>query len=105
MIHFIYPFDAARFAAPWSIGNEVAAGLRAHGRVVQQYDWQDRSTIIPSPGDVLLGHPHPRLVQLLEKLGRLRVRGRRQDERGDGERRREPSARRDERTGVATVGK
>lgn len=59
MIHFVYPYDPARIAAPWSIGNHVSAGLRARGYEVQQYDWEDRRTIVPQIGDVLLGHPHP----------------------------------------------
>ena len=59
MIHFVYPFDADKIAAPWSIGNHVAAGLRRAGHEVRQYDWDDRGAIQPQPGDVLLGHPHP----------------------------------------------
>lgn len=59
MIHWVYPHDSNRWAAPWSIGNEVAARLRAAGHPVTQYDWMDRRTIVPSPGDVLIGHPHP----------------------------------------------
>jgi len=58
VIHFVYPFDESRFAAPWSIGNHVAAGLRASGYAVKQYDWMDRWSIFPGLGDVLLGHPH-----------------------------------------------
>jgi hypothetical protein len=58
-IHFVYPYDPRQIAAPWSIGNQVAAGLRAHGYDVQQYDWEDCGTIEPKLGDVLLGHPHP----------------------------------------------
>lgn len=58
-IHFVYPYNEAMIAAPWSIGNHVAAGLRAHGYEVKQHDWMDKSTIEPSPGDVLLGHYHP----------------------------------------------
>lgn len=58
-IHFVYPYDAGRIAAPWTIGNRVAEGLRARGYQVEQYDWEDRRTVRPRPGDVLLGHPHP----------------------------------------------
>lgn len=59
MIHFVYPYDTARIAAPWSIGNHVAAELRARGHEVKQYDWEDEWSIIPGLGDILLGHPHP----------------------------------------------
>ena len=58
-VHLVYPFDSARIAAPWSIGNNVSAGLRAAGYDVVQYDWEDTGTIKPDRGDILLGHPHP----------------------------------------------
>lgn len=59
MIHFIYPHDTDRIAAPWSIGNHVAAGLRNAGYGVRQYDWDYQGAIYPMPMDILLGHPHP----------------------------------------------
>tara|TARA_Y100000310_G_scaffold164761_1_gene164527 strand:+ start:1178 stop:2047 length:870 start_codon:yes stop_codon:yes gene_type:complete len=59
MIHLVYPYDPMRVAAPWSIGNHLAAGLRRAGHQVRQYDWENRACIQPVPGDILLGHPHP----------------------------------------------
>lgn len=59
MIHLVYPYDERRIAAPWSIGNHLAAGLRAAGHDVAQYDWAERRMIRPVPGDMLIGHPHP----------------------------------------------
>jgi len=58
MVHFIYPYDFTRIAAPWSIGNNVAQELYDQYGVVQ-YDWTDTGTIEPGDGDILLGHPHP----------------------------------------------
>ncbi|MEY8877810.1 MAG: hypothetical protein AB9M60_14970 [Leptothrix sp. (in: b-proteobacteria)] len=56
-VHFIYPRDASRHSSPWCIGNELGERLERDYRV-QQYNWRDRVTIRPEPGDVLLGHPH-----------------------------------------------
>lgn len=58
MIHWVYPYGD-RIAAPWSIGREVARGLRQAGHEVTQYDWDECRAIQPAPGDILLGHPHP----------------------------------------------
>ena len=58
-VHLVYPADPDRIAAPWSIGNNVSAGLRAAGYDVEQYDWEDTAVITPDDGDILLGHPHP----------------------------------------------
>jgi hypothetical protein len=58
-VHFVYPRDAARHASPFCIGNEVGDRL-ARDYPVRFYDWRDRTTIRPSPGDVLVGHPHRR---------------------------------------------
>jgi len=60
MIHLVYPHDPARIAAPWSIGNHLARGIRAAGHHVAQYDWAESVVIEPEPDvDILLGHPHP----------------------------------------------
>lgn len=62
MIHLVYPWQAPpdrKHAAPWTIGRELGRALRKRGHAVAQYDWTDRRTIAPSPGDVLIGHPHP----------------------------------------------
>ena len=58
-VHFVYPRDAARHSSPYCIGNEVGDRL-ARDYPVCFYDWRDRTTIRPSPGDVLVGHPHRR---------------------------------------------
>jgi glycosyltransferase involved in cell wall biosynthesis len=57
MIHLVYP-HGKRKAAPWSIGNHLAAELRLDGHRVQQYDWTDRVRMGVPPGDILIGHPH-----------------------------------------------
>jgi glycosyltransferase involved in cell wall biosynthesis len=59
-IHLIYPHDPNKMhAAPWSIGYNLARYLRRHGHHVIQYDWDERRVIDPTPGDILIGHPHP----------------------------------------------
>ena len=60
-IHLVYPHDRTRRAsAPWSIGYNLAAGLRKRGHQVQCYDWDEQVCIFPdSPDDILIGHPHP----------------------------------------------
>jgi glycosyltransferase involved in cell wall biosynthesis len=60
-IHLVYPHDKTRRAsAPWSIGYNLAVGLRKRGHHVQCYDWEDQLCIFPdSQDDILIGHPHP----------------------------------------------
>ena len=57
MIHFVYPHDNTKIASPWCIGNEVIAELKQRGYGVTNYAWDDRTTVLPSPGDILIGHP------------------------------------------------
>ena len=59
MIHLVYPFDTSKIAAPWSIGNHLAAGLRKAGYQVQQHQWDEALAIQPAPEDIIIGHPHP----------------------------------------------
>jgi glycosyltransferase involved in cell wall biosynthesis len=56
-VYLIYP-HGNRKAAPWSIGNHLAAGIRDAGYFVEQYDWADRARIEWRCGDSLIGHPH-----------------------------------------------
>ena len=60
-IHLVYPHDRTRRAsAPWSIGYNLATGLRKRGHQVRCYDWDEELCIYPdSPEDILIGHPHP----------------------------------------------
>jgi glycosyltransferase involved in cell wall biosynthesis len=60
-IHLVYPHDRnRRTKSPWSIGYNLAAGLRKRGHKVRCYDWADELCIYPdSPDDILIGHPHP----------------------------------------------
>ena len=61
MIYLIYPHDRSRMqSAPWSIGHNLAAGLRKRGHMVECHDWTDQGWVWPDgPDDVLIGHPHP----------------------------------------------
>lgn len=56
-IHLVYP-HGNRISAPDSIGRELGKRLEKRYEVVY-HDWWDVGDIIPEPGDVLLGHPHP----------------------------------------------
>lgn len=57
-IHLVYP-HGQRISAPDSIGRELGRRLERRYRV-RYYDWDEGIAIKPEPGDVLLGHPHPR---------------------------------------------
>jgi hypothetical protein len=57
-IHLVYA-PGNHICAPFSITNEVAARLREHYEVII-HDFEGSDTILPKPGDVLLGHPHPK---------------------------------------------
>ena len=60
-IHLVYPHDKRRRAkAPWSIGYNLATGLRKRGHQVRGYDWDEQLCVYPDgPDDILIGHPHP----------------------------------------------
>ena len=60
-IYLIYPHDRTRRAsAPWSIGYNLATGLRKRGHQVRCYDWDEELCVYPDgPEDILIGHPHP----------------------------------------------
>jgi glycosyltransferase involved in cell wall biosynthesis len=57
-VHLVYP-HGPRISAPDSIGRELGRRLERRYRV-RYYDWDGAIAIEPEPGDVLLGHPHPR---------------------------------------------
>ena len=61
MIYLVYPHDKSRStAAPWSIGYNLAKGLRKRGHLVQCHDWDEQLCVYPDgPDDILIGHPHP----------------------------------------------
>lgn len=56
-VHLIYPHGPS-VSTPDAIGRELGARLERSFEV-SYHDWTDRGIIRPSPGDVLLGHPHP----------------------------------------------
>jgi glycosyltransferase involved in cell wall biosynthesis len=56
-VHLVYP-HGDRISTPDAIGRELGLRLEAAYEVVY-HDWDEREAIVPEPGDVLLGHPHP----------------------------------------------
>jgi glycosyltransferase involved in cell wall biosynthesis len=56
-VHLVYP-HGLRISAPDSIGRNLGQRLESAYRV-RYYDWDADIRIVPEPGDVLLGHPHP----------------------------------------------
>jgi glycosyltransferase involved in cell wall biosynthesis len=56
-IHLVYP-HGERISTPDAIGREVGGRLEKLYEVLY-YNWTDQGVIVPRPGDVLLGHPHP----------------------------------------------
>lgn len=54
-VHFVY-IKGDSISTPAAITNEVAARL-ALRFALKVYDWAERITIHPEPGDVLIGHP------------------------------------------------
>ena len=56
-VHLVYP-HGERLSTPDSIGRELGQRLETRYEVIY-YDWSDRGVIVPEPGDVLVGHPHP----------------------------------------------
>ncbi len=56
-VHFVY-VQGDGIGTPFAITNETARRLQQkHSLIV--YDWAERATIYPLPGDILIGHPHP----------------------------------------------
>jgi glycosyltransferase involved in cell wall biosynthesis len=53
----VYP-HGNRISTPDAIGRELGRRLETRYKVVY-HDWDERDAIVPEPGDVLLGHPHP----------------------------------------------
>ncbi len=53
----MYP-HGDRISAPDAIGRELGRRLETRYKVIY-HDWSERDAIVPEPGDVLLGHPHP----------------------------------------------
>jgi glycosyltransferase involved in cell wall biosynthesis len=56
-IHFVY-VQGNGVGTPFAITNELAKRLEVKYRVIV-YDWAEKTTIYPVPGDILLGHAHP----------------------------------------------
>jgi hypothetical protein len=56
-VHLIYP-HGPRVSAPDAIGRNLGRCLERR-YAVRYYDWDERRTLRPALGDVLLGHPHP----------------------------------------------
>lgn len=56
-LHLVYP-HGPRISCPDAIGRNLARRLAAD-YTIRAYAWDDRGTIQPAPGDLLLGHPHP----------------------------------------------
>ncbi|MCF7854710.1 MAG: hypothetical protein K9N51_07930 [Candidatus Pacebacteria bacterium] len=56
-IHFIYA-KGKGIRTPWAITNELQCRLSVEYDVVV-HDWAEKKVIVPSPGNILLGHPHP----------------------------------------------
>jgi glycosyltransferase involved in cell wall biosynthesis len=56
-VHLVYP-HSGRISTPDAIGRELGRRLEARYEVIY-YNWTDKGVIVPKPGDVLLGHPHP----------------------------------------------
>jgi hypothetical protein len=56
-IHFVYAFGPKK-SSPNAIGNELTLRLLEDYQVIQ-YQWDSKEPIVPQPGDILLGHPHP----------------------------------------------
>jgi glycosyltransferase involved in cell wall biosynthesis len=59
IVHLVYPTDVQRKSSPWSVGNHLSEKLREQFEV-RVHDWDASYVIDPKPGDVLIGHPHPR---------------------------------------------
>jgi glycosyltransferase involved in cell wall biosynthesis len=56
-VHLVYRYGS-RISTPEAIGRELGRRLETRYEVFY-HDWFDQGVIIPEPGDVLLGHPHP----------------------------------------------
>jgi glycosyltransferase involved in cell wall biosynthesis len=56
-VHLVYPHGSST-STPDAIGRELGRRLEARYEVIY-HNWSDRGVIVPEPGDVLLGHPHP----------------------------------------------
>ena len=57
-VHLVYPHDNNRISTPDAIGCQLGRRLQARYEVVY-HDYTEPGVIVPAPGDVLLGHPHP----------------------------------------------
>lgn len=56
-VHFVYP-HRDRISHPHSLGRKVGERLERRYQVLY-YDIDEARAIVPAPGDVLVGHPHP----------------------------------------------
>jgi glycosyltransferase involved in cell wall biosynthesis len=69
--HLIYPHGNG-ISCPQAIGRNVALQLAARGIKVEHHDWDELRAIRPSPGDVLIGHPHPAPWTVFRRSARQR---------------------------------
>ncbi len=68
-MHLVYPHGNT-ISTPNSIGRELGRRLETRYTVVY-HGWSDRDLIHPEPGDVLLGHPHPRRNTVFRRSAQL----------------------------------
>ena len=54
-VHIVYPFDLKKKINPWSIGNNIFFALKKDFNT-KVYNWTSIGKIIPSKGDILIGH-------------------------------------------------
>ena len=66
-VHFVYPYDPEKIAAPWTIGNNLTWKMQKAGLEVKNYNWDSFDDITPLPGDILLGHPHPEMNRVFNR--------------------------------------
>lgn len=57
IVHFVY-VKGDHISTPYAITNELASRL-AKKYDLKVYDWNEKTTIKPGKGDILIGHPHP----------------------------------------------
>lgn len=64
-VHLVY-VKGEGIRTPPAITNELSSRLAATYKL-QIYDWAETKKISPSPGDVLIGHPHPDAATVFRK--------------------------------------
>jgi glycosyltransferase involved in cell wall biosynthesis len=68
-VHLVYPHGAS-ISSPDAIGRHLATALQERYDV-RLANWDDTHRIVPAPGDVLLGHPHPHPWTVFRRSARL----------------------------------